>query len=505
MTPHLDPLPQGGRGQGEGATSRAALSAIVLAAFLAGCAAVGPNYERPAVDTPPAWTVEAPWREATPADAEPKGDWWLRFGDAQLDALQRQAAAGNQTLALAAARLEQARAIVRVADAGLLPSATVQARTARSRISANRPLTSYNGTNFAVVQDDNAVNLAVAWEIDIAGRIRRAIESAEASAEQSAADFGNAQLLVQTDLATAYFNLRAVDIELDVLGRSIALQRRALDFVGTRYQLGASSGFELSQQQALLDTTLTQAEILRRQRGPFEHAIATLTGTPAPRFSLGVETRIPAAPAIPIGIPSDVLERRPDVASAERAMAAANAQIGVATAAWYPSIVLNPGVGFQSSTLESLFNAPSLVWSLGAQLAQPLFSAGRIRGNVDVARAAYDATVAGYRRAVLVAMQEVEDGITSIAALERANERSRIAVESARRVLDLATARYEGGATTFLDVIAAQQTVLTAERLDAQVAGQRAIASVFLVKALGGDFGSRTLAASNGRDPSPRP
>jgi multidrug efflux system outer membrane protein len=497
MTRGSHPLPPGGRGQGEGGTSRAApLLALALSTLLAACAAVGPDYQRPPVETPPAWSVEAPWRPAAPADAEPKGDWWLRFGDPQLDALQRQAAAGNQTLALAGARLEQARAVLRVAGAGLLPSATLQARQSRARISANRPLTSYSGTNFAVVQDDSVLSLGVAWELDVAGRIRRAIESAEASAEQSAADLGNAQLLVQTDLATAYFNLRATDIELDALARSIALQRRALDFVGTRYELGASSGVEVAQQRALLDTTLTQAEILRRQRGPFEHAIATLTGTPAPRFALAPDTRIPAAPPIPIGIPSDVLERRPDVAAAERAMAAANAQIGVATAAWYPSITLNPSVGFESRAFESLFSAPSVLWSLGAQLAQPLFSAGRIRGNVDVARAAYDATVAGYRRTVLVAMQEVEDGISSIAALERANERSRIAVESARRVLDLSTARYEGGATTFLDVIAAQQTLLTAERLDAQVAGQRAIASVFLVKALGGDFGPRGLASA---------
>ncbi|MEO8923703.1 MAG: efflux transporter outer membrane subunit [Caldimonas sp.] len=458
-----------------------------VAALVAGCVA-GPNYVRPAVDTPLAWKLEAPWQAATPEDAAPKGPWWERFGDARLDALQRQALVQSPTLAVAGARLEQARAVVRATSASLLPNASLGMRAARARISADRPLSNYSSPNFATAQNDFVPALSVGYEIDLAGRIRRSVEGAEASAEQSAADLENVRLLLGTDLATAYFNLRATDIELDVLARSIALQRRSLDFVSTRHDLGASSGLDVAQQQALLDTTLTQVDVLRRQRSAFEHAIATLTGTPAPSFALAADISELEPPAVPLGVPSDVLQRRPDVASAERAMAAANAQIGVARAAYYPSIVLAPSVGFESRSLSTLFEAPSLLWSIGAQLSQPLFSGGRLGANVDFAKAGYDATVGNYRRTVLTAMQEVEDGITGLADLEHADSQARTAVATARRVLDLANARYEGGATTYLDVITAQQSLLAAERLSAQLGGQRLLTAVFLIKALGGGW-----------------
>jgi multidrug efflux system outer membrane protein len=471
----------------------AALSCIV---GLAGCVA-GPNYLRPAVETPPAWKLEAPWRAGTPDDAAPKGAWWLRFGDRRLDALQQQALVQSPTLALASARLEQARAVVASTTAGLYPYVTANARAARQRSSANRPLSSYTSPNFATVQNDAALSLTVSYEFDLAGRIQRTVEGARASAEQAAADFETTRLLLGTDLATAYFNLRATDIELDVVARSIELQRRSLDFVSTRHDLGVASGLDVAQQQALLDSTLTQLDLLRRQRGPFEHAVATLAGTPAPSFSLAPDISDLVPPTVPLGVPSDVLERRPDVASAERAMAAANAQIGVARAAYYPSIILAPNGGYESRSLGSLFDAPSLLWSIGASVAAPIFSAGRLDANVDFARANYDATVASYRRVVLSAMQEVEDGITGLSTLEQAEAQARIAVETARRVLDLATARYEGGATTYLDVITAQQALLAAERQAAQLSGQRLLTSVFLIKALGGDW-DRPVPASAG-------
>ena len=445
---------------------------------------------------PTAWKLEAPWRPATPDDAAPKGAWWERFGDARLNALQRQALAQSPTLTVASARLEQARAVVLATSASLLPSASLGLRAARGRISADRPLSSYSSPNFATVQNDFMPALSVGYEIDLAGRIRRGVEGAEASAEQSAADLENVRLLLGTDLATAYFNLRATDIELDVLARSIALQRRSLDFVSTRHDLGAASGLDVAQQHALLDTTLTQVDVLRRQRSSFEHAIATLTGTPAPSFALAADISELEPPAVPLGVPSDVLQRRPDVASAERAMAAANAQIGVAKAAYYPSIVLAPGIGFESRSLSNLFDAPSLLWSIGAQVTQPLFAGGRLGANVDFARAGYDATVGSYRRTVLTAMQEVEDGITGLADLERANAQARTAVETARRVLDLANARYQGGATTYLDVITAQQSLLSAERLSAQLGGQRLLTAVFLIKALGGGWQAPAALAS---------
>ncbi|MEP7101979.1 MAG: efflux transporter outer membrane subunit [Burkholderiales bacterium] len=466
-----------------------AVSALALSiiATLAGCAA-GPAYQKPEIAMPVAWKIEPPWRESAPADAAPKGPWWQRFGDRQLDALEAQALANNATLQIASARLAQARAQVAGASASLFPQIGLGARASRLKLSANRPLSNYAAPNFSTVQNDYALALTVNYELDLSGRVSSSIEGARASAEQSAIDLENTRLLVSADLASAYFNLRGLDAELEVLGRSIALQRRALEFVSARHDGGATSGLDVAQQQALLDNTLTQVDVLRRQRDPFEHAIATLIGMPAPLFTLAAESKEWAPPAIALGVPSDVLERRPDVASAERAMAAANAQIGVARAAFYPSILLAPQIGVDSRALGELFNAPSLLWSLGVAATQTIFDGGRVRANVDFAAAGYDATVANYRRVVLTAMQEVEDGITGLAALDRASAQARQAVDSSRRVLEMATSRYEGGATTYLDVINAQQALLGVERQATQLASQRRVTSVFLVKALGGDW-----------------
>jgi multidrug efflux system outer membrane protein len=459
----------------------------LLAALLAGCATPSP-YQRPLVTMPAEWKVEAPWRESAPNDSIARGPWWLRFGDPQLTALQERAMAASPSLSVAAARLAQARAQIDAASAGLFPQLSLSGRVAKQRTSANRPLTNYNAANTSTIQNDYALSFGVAYEADLWGRVQGTVDAARASAEQSAADFENVRLVLASDLAANYFNLRGLDIELDVLARSIALQRRALDLAKTRHELGATSGLDEAQQQALLDTTLTQVDVLRRQRDQFEHAIATLTGTPAPLFTLAPESSPRIAPALPIGVPSDLLERRPDVASAERAVAAANAQIGVARAAYYPSINIGPSIGVDSNNLARLFDAPSLLWSLGVSLAQPLFDAGRVDANVEFARSGYEAAVGNYRRVVLTAMQEVEDGITGSAALDRALAQSQRAIASAERVLQLATDRYEGGVATYLDVITAQQSLLTAQRQAAQLLGQRLLVAVFLVKALGGDW-----------------
>jgi NodT family efflux transporter outer membrane factor (OMF) lipoprotein len=456
-------------------------------AVVLGCA-VAPEYQKPALNLPLAWKVEAPWRESRPDDAAAKGPWWQRFGDAELDALEQQAMAGNATLELASARLAQARAVLAATSAGLLPQLGMSVRPGRQQISANRPLTNYKSPNFATVQDDYVVSMAVSYEFDLAGRVEQTIAGARASAEQSAADLENVRLLLSADLATNYFNLREIDTEIDVLQSALTLQRRSLELVDARHDLGAATGLDLAQQQALLDTTLVQLELLRRQRGQFEHAVATLVGVSAAQFALAPDRRERIAPAVPLGVPSDILERRPDVAAAERAMAAANAQIGVASAAFYPSIMLGSTAGFESRALASLFDAPSLLWSFGLTAVQALFDGGRIRANADFARAGYAATVANYRRVVLGAMQEVEDGITGVIALERAELQARTAMASARRVLEMTTARYEGGASTYFEVIAAQQALLNSERQAAQLLGQRMVTTVFLIKALGGDW-----------------
>ena len=471
------------------------LASLLAPALLVACAA-GPDYKKPVLDMPAAWRVEAPWREGAPNDGAAKGRWWQRFGDPQLDELQQKALAGSPTLALANARLAQASAILAAATAGLYPQAALTVRDQRSRISANRPLNNINAPNFTTTQSDYVGVLTASYEADLAGRVQRTIEGARASAEQSAADFENVRLLLTADLATAYFNLRAIDIELDVLLRSIELQRRSLGLATSRHDLGAASGLDVAQQQALLDNTLTQVDVLRRPRAQFEHAIGTLTGTPAPLFSLAPNIRNLVPPAVPLGVPSDVLERRPDVASAERAMAAANAQIGVASAAFYPSIFLGASYGTETRNLPALFATPSYIWSLGLSSVQTLFDGGRLNALADNARAGYDAAVANYRRVVLTAMQEAEDGMIGLAALERAHTQAQIAIASASRVLELANARYEGGVATSLDVIVAQQSSLNSERQAAQILGQRLLTSVFLVKALGGDWqGPKKLAS----------
>ncbi len=463
------------------------LTPVVAFALLGGCGSA-PPYRPPQPEMPTAWKVEEPFRQSAPSDAAPKGAWWLRFGDDTLNALAARALAESPTLAAADARLAQSRATFAAVSGQAWPQVSLNARDTRVRITQNRPLNNNAAPNFSTTQNDAVVALAASYEVDFSGRVKSAIAGARASAEQAAADLETVRLLLIADLATAYFNLRQTDIELDVLASSIDLQRRSLGLARTRYELGAGSALDVAQQQALIDITLTQIDLLRRSRALFEHAIATLTGTPAPLFSLAPDMRELRAPDVPIGVPSDILERRPDVAAAERAMAAANAQIGVAGAAYYPSINLGMSVGQESRKLPTLFDAPSLVWSLGASAVQPLFDGGRIRANVDFTRAGYDLTVANYRRTVLTAMQEAEDGIIGLAALERAWLQAGVAVESARRTLDLVNARYEGGVASPLEVITAQQSLLTAERLAAQLVGLRLLTSVFLVKALGGDW-----------------
>ena len=465
---------------------RGALACAAVA--LAGCVA-GPDYRKPEVELPVTWKVDAPWRESRPDDGAPKGPWWQRFGDAQLNALAETALGNNPTLAIFEARLAQSRAQLAATSAAVLPQVGLNARATRQKISANRPLSNYATPNFSTVQNDLALAMSVNYEFDVAGRIRRSIESAGATLEQAGADLENARLLLISDLATSYYNVRALDIELDVVNRAIALQRRALDLVTARYQLGAATGLDVAQQQALLDNTLVQVDVLQRQRDQFEHALATLVGVAAPSFALAPDVRELNPPTVPLGVPSDVLERRPDIAAAERAMAAANAQIGVATAAFYPSVTLGPTLyGVESHSLSTLFDAPSVLWSIGLSATQVLFDNGRLKANVDFARAGHAVAIANYRRIVLIAMQEAEDGITGLASLERASTQARTAVATARRVLEMSAARYEGGASGYLDVITAQQALLNSARQVSQLDGQRMLTSVFLIKALGGDW-----------------
>jgi NodT family efflux transporter outer membrane factor (OMF) lipoprotein len=416
----------------------------------------------------------------------PKGSWWRVFGDDELNRLEEKALEGNQTLAAAHARLQQARALAAASTSATLPQVTLGGRVARQRISANRPLTNYASANFATTQNDFSTSLAASYEVDLAGRVQSLVNGASISEEQTAADLENTKLVMGADLATAYFSIRSLDADLEVLEKSIALQRRFLTLATYRHDLGATSGLETAQQQAQLDSTLVQVDLLKRQRSALEHAVATLTGTPASQSSVPVRSLVAQFPRFPLRIPSQVLEARPDVASAERAMAAANAQIGVAQAAFYPNIILGPSVGTDANQFEALLDAPSLLWSVGLSATQILFDGGRTKANVEAARAGYDVAVANYRRTVLVAMQEVEDGISGMLALERAYQQAQTSVQSAQRLLELATDRYEGGIASYLEVVTAQQSQVNSQRQAAQIAGQWFGASVFLIKAMGG-------------------
>jgi outer membrane protein, multidrug efflux system len=475
-------------------------AAIVAAA---GCA-VGPDYHRPPAEVPPAWKPDAPWHEAAPNDAALKGDWWRLFQDDTLNGLVESSLVGNQNLRVAAARLEQARDQVTVAKSDLYPWVGLSAGAARGKTSANRPLAAYNEPNVSTVQNNFVLGPQVSYEADLFGRVRREVEGARASAEQASADFENTRLMLTAQVVTDYFALRELDTEIAVVRHSLDLQRDALGFIASRHELGFATGLDLAQQQALVDASATQIELLANQRAQFEHALATLVGTPAPSFTLPAKPSTALLPSIPVGVPSDLLQRRPDVASAERSMAAANARIGVARAAYYPSIILGagfgePNAGWQSNALATLFDAPSRLWSIGLSATQTLFDAGKTRANVRIATADYTAAVATYRQTVLTAMEEVENGITGLGTLDRAAAQADSSVRSAQEAFDIATARYKGGVDTYLEMITAQQVLLGNERQAVQVHGQEFATAVYLVKALGGGWGEdpQRLSRSN--------
>jgi len=469
-------------------------------AVAAGCA-VGPDYHRPQADVPAAWQPEGPWHEAAPSDGALKGDWWRLFQDDALDSLVQRALAGNQDLRVAAARLDQARDQVTVAASDLYPWVGLSAAAARGKTSANRPLSAYSLPNQSTVQNDFVLGPTVNYEADLFGRVRREVEGARASAQQAEADFENTRLMLTAQLVTDYFALRELDAEIAVVRNSLELQRDALGFITSRHDLGFATGLDLAQQQALLDAGATQLELLDNQRSQFEHAIATLVGTPAPAFTIPVAPATASLPNIPVGLPSDLLQRRPDVASAERSMAAANARIGVARAAYYPNIDLGPSfgesnAGWQSRALSTLFAAPSRLWSFGLSATQTLFDAGKTRANVRIADADYVAAVAAYRQTVLTAMEEVENGITGLASLDRAVTSAEASVRSAQEAFDIATVRYKGGVDTYLEMITAQQVLLSNQRQAVQVHGQQFATAVFLVKALGGGWSENPARVS---------
>jgi NodT family efflux transporter outer membrane factor (OMF) lipoprotein len=483
-----------------------AIAAAASLIALAGCT-VGPDYRRTAVDTPAQWQLDpsdAYWHPAKPSHAPLTPDWWHAFDDTTLDSLETRALGNNQTVQAAAAHYEAARALLASSRSAGLPSVGLDTDVARTRTSANRPLTNYGSIDQSTVQNNTQIAATVTYEADLFGRIRRTVEASRANTEQASDDLANARLVVTADLASGYLALREADAEIDVLDRSTKLQKKALDFVTTQHDLGAASGLELLQQKAQLEATETQAQLQRNQRARYEHAIATLVGTPAPAFSIAPALVPLNAPALPIGVPSNVLQRRPDVAAAERAMAAANAKIGVARAAYFPDLSLSPGIGWEATRFASLFTVPSLIWSIGASVSQPLFEGGRLSAGVDYAKANYAAAQAAYRQTVLNAFEEGQNAVTGLSVLEAALQRASAASADARKLVELAQDRYAGGLTPYIDVISAQQQLLTSERQEVQIRGQRAALVVYLAKALGGGWQDGDASVSSSALVEPR-
>jgi outer membrane protein, multidrug efflux system len=473
--------------------SRLAALALVFT-FLVGCT-VGPNYHRPTVDTPSAWKEQPPWRAANPKDALPKGQWWTIFGDADLSQYEAKAVTANQTIEIARTQLEQARASARITQSGLFPQLTGGVSAQRARSSANAPTSSGIPLARPSTQNNVVIPFNLSWEADVFGGTRRSVESARAQYQASAANLENVRLVVTSELAADYFALRELDAEIAVLDSAVEYQGKALTLVRNRHDGGIASGLDVAQQETLMNSTHTQATLLRRQRAQFEHAIAALVGVPASSFSVTQRPLTGDAPVVPTGMPSDVLERRPDVAQAERQMASQNAQIGVARSAFFPSIGIFGSGGFQSSDLTNLISAPSALWAIGANVTEYAVSGGKRRAQLDFAKAGYGGSVANYRQTVLTAFQEVEDGISGLNVLAQAAQSQQQAVDAAQRALNIARDRYVGGLVTYLDVVTAEQTLLDNQRLATQILGQRLAVSVSLVKALGGGWDASSLDA----------
>jgi len=467
--------------------------------MLSGCA-VGPRYSKPATVAPPEYKELPPnWKTAQPNDQVAKGKWWEVFQDPQLNSLEEQVNVSNQTLKAAQAQYEQARTIVRINHSHLYPTVTAGVNVTRNHQSVNRPNGRLAPTN---TYTDLQLPVDASYEADVWGRVRRTVEAARANAQATAADLESVRLSLHAELASDYFQLRTLDAEYQLLNSTVAAYEKALELTQNRYAGGISSQVDVAQAQTQLETTRAQATDLGVQRAQFEHAIAVLTGQSASAFSLPAIPLANTPPTVPAGVPSDLLERRPDIAGNERRMAVANAQIGVAKAAYYPTITLGASGGFEGSSITNWFNGPSGFVVGGASAIVTVFDAGRRRAVTDEAKAAYDQSVANYRQTILAAFQEVEDSLAALRLLEEEAKTQDTAVSAAQRSLELSTNRYKGGVATYLEVITAQSTALADQRTAVEIGGRRMQASVSLIRALGGGWSVANLPTARNSNAS---
>lgn len=491
---------------GRSANRKPALGASLLAVatFLLGGCTVGPNYKRPSAPAPPAYK-EAPaartsapppapaggaWKQAQPGDNTLRGPWWQSYGDPQLNALEEKVAAGNQTLRAATEQYFQARELVRATRAGFYP--TLQAGPSLSRIHQSQNRALYVPGSKTEYGDFSLAGQA-AWEPDLWGRVRRGVESAQAGAQASAADLASVELSLRAELALDYFEMRGLDTERQLLDRTVEEDQRYLDLTRRRYQGGLASGSDVALAETQLEATRTQAIDISVARAQYEHAIATLIGVPASSFGLPPAPLDLRLPPLPAGVPSELLERRPDIAAAERRVQAANAQIGIAISAYYPSITLGASGGFESGRAGTWIQGPAALWSLGASAAELLFDAGQRKALTQASRDAYEASAARYRQSVLSSFQEVEDQLAALRILNDESASAQAAVAAAERSLQISTTRYKGGTASYLEVVTAQTAQLSNQRTAANVATRQFSASVQLVRALGGGWSTAQL------------
>lgn len=463
----------------------------LAACALLGACATGPDYVQPAVHVPDSYKEMAGWKPAEPRDHEAKGDWWQVFGDPVLDQLQQQVRVSNQNLAAAEARYRQARALARGSRAEFFPLVTAGVDVARSQ--AARSGTSATANRGII--NTHAASLDTIWEPDIWGRVRRLVEANVATAQASAGDLEAVRLSIQSELAQNYFQLRALDTQRQLFDDSVKAFETSLKLTQNRYEAGVVARADVVQALAQLKTTQAQALDIGVQRAQLEHAIAVLIGRPPSEFALPRAPLSAVPPPAPPGLPSALLERRPDIAAAERRIAAANAQIGVAQAAYFPALSLSATAGFQSTHLATWFNAPARFWSLGAGLAQAVFDAGARAARSAQAIADYDAQVASYRQTVLNGFREVEDNLAALRILEETAAVQAEAVAASRRSVELAINQYKAGTVSYLNVVTAQATALSNERTAADILNRRLAASVLLIRALGGGWHADVLPA----------
>ena len=465
-----------------------------LATLLASCA-LGPNYARPGIETPAAYKEAQGWKTAQPRDNEPRGNWWGVFNDPQLDALIGQVEVSNQTIKAAEARVREARALTQQARAAYFPIVTGNASATRSggRGGAGNNSGIAGSQSSGGPRNNFNIALDVNWELDLWGRVRRTVEAGEATAQASVADLEAAKLSAQAQLAEDYFLLRAQDAQIRLLTDTVDAYQKSLQLTRNQYAVGVAARADVAQAETQLKSTQAQALDAGVQRAQLEHAIAVLLGKAPADFSIAPEVVATTFPQIPLELPSALLERRPDIAAAERRSAAANAQIGVAEAAFFPSLTLSATGGFQNSVLSQLFSAPSRYWSLGPALAQTLFDAGLRRAQSAQAIATYDEDVANFRQTALAGFQEVEDNLAALRILEQEAAVQDEAVKSARESLTITLNQYRAGTVNYLSVVIAQATALSNEREALTTLGRRQTAGVTLIKALGGGWSAAQL------------